>query len=63
MTYTFELIPSNKKEELEYWKTKLKEFEKTIKILKKDFEIPLNFYEKCLYFSRNIRRLEKEVKE
>jgi predicted RNase H-like nuclease (RuvC/YqgF family) len=62
---TFEIISSIKKEELEYYKAKLKEFEKTISSLKKrnpNLKIPLSFIKNGLYYSKNIRRLEKELK-
>lgn len=60
--YTFKLIPNNKKDQLNFFKDELKEFKKTTKSLKKrDLQIPLEFIKNGLYYSRNIRRLEKEL--
>ena len=61
--YTFKLIPNNKKDQLNFFKDELKEFETKATLLKKDgYEVPLIYIKQGLYYSRNIRRLEKELK-
>jgi hypothetical protein len=58
----FELIPTLKKEELEYYKEKLKEFKTKATLLNKDgYEVPLIYIKQGLYYSKTIRRLKREL--
>ena len=58
----FDLIPKNLKDQLDFYNFKLREFKILTKSLKvKNLQIPIWLISECVYYSRTIRQLKKEL--